>query len=147
MSERKRQNIRYWNEFCNHLRQQGSQLKPLTPLKSDYKHYRDFQIGIPGFAVKAAQRVKKGLQAQFIIRGRDAITYYDALMEQQSEIHRDCGERLFWFPANKEKSILFEKMDADPTAEKDWPNQHKWLAIKLEKLNEVFRPRIERIQS
>lgn len=147
MSERKRQSIRFWKEFCNHLRQRGSQLGPLEPIKSDYKHYRDFQTGIPYFAVRASQRLKEGLGAAFIIKGRAATTYFNALMEQQAKIHKECGESLSWYPVDSEKRIAFIKEDADVTDEKDWPNQHKWLATKLEKLNEVFRPRIERLKS
>ena len=45
-----------------------------------------------------------------------------------------------------EKRIAFIKTDVDPTDETDWHNQHEWLANKFEKLNEVFRPRIERAE-
>ena len=147
MSERKKQSIKFWGQFCNYLRQRDSQLKPLGTMKSDYKHYRDFQIGIPNFAVRAGQRVKKGLDAALIIKGPAATTYFNVLIEQQAEIHKECGESLSWYSVYSEKRIAFRKEDADPTDEKDWINQHEWLATKFEKLNEVFRPRIEKLKS
>ena len=140
--DRETQSRRFWTELCGHLRQRGSQLHPLEPIVSDYKHYRDFQIGIPGFAVRASQRIKKGLGAAFIMRGANASTYFDALLEQQAEIHKECGESLSWYPTLSEKRVAFIKQDIDVTDATDWPNQHAWLASKLEKLNEVFLPRI-----
>ena len=146
MSERQKQNIRFWTDFCSYLRQRGSQLHPLESMKSDYKHYRDFQIGIHYFSVRAGQRVKKGLSAAFIIRGRDATTYFRALMEQSEEIHKECGEPLSWYSVASEKRIAFIKADADPTNEKDWSRQHEWIAGKFETLIQVFLPRIEKLK-
>ena len=146
-SERKRQNIRYWTEFCDYLCQQGSQLRPLEPRRSDYNHYRDFQIGIPYFAVRASQRVKEGIAAVFVMKGSNATTAFDVLKQQQSEIETKLGgSPIWWDKAPRERRIAFLKVDANPTDETDWPNQHEWIASKLEKLNEVFRPRIDRLQ-
>lgn len=145
MSERDKQCIRYWTEFCDHLRQQGSQLYPLGAMKSDYKHYRDFQIGIPNFAIRAAQRIKEGLDAQLVIKGNNATTYYNLLMEEQAEIHKECREALLWYPVKSEKRIVFRNINATPKDELDWQNQHKWLATKFDILIEVFIPRIERL--
>ena len=147
MSEREKQSIRYWTQFSDHLRQRGSQLYPLAPMKSDYKHYRDFQIGIPNFAIRAVQRLKEGIGAVFIIKGRAATTYYNALMEQQAEIHSECGEPLSWYAVESEKRIAFSKVDANPIDERDWQNQHQWLANKFETLDKVFRPRTESLKS
>lgn len=68
-------------------------------MKSDYKHYRDFQfqikqIKIPGLAVRAGQRPKEGLDAAFIMRGSDAEICFQALKEQKAEIENECGECL-----------------------------------------------------
>ena len=140
--DRETQSRKFWTEFCGHLKQRGSQLYPLEPMVSDYKHYRDFQIGIPGFAVRASQRIKEGLGAAFIMRGDNASPYFSTLLEQQAEIHKECGESLSWYPTSSEKRVAFIKQNIDVTDATDWPNQHAWLVSKLEKLNEVFPPRI-----
>lgn len=50
-------------------------------------------------------------------------------------------------PESKEKYISLSKSDTDPTDETDWQNQHEWLAAKIEKFNEVFRPRIKALNA
>ena len=147
MTPRKKQSIRYWKELCDHLKSRGSELRSLEPMKSDYKHYGDFQIGIPGFAVRAGQGLKEGIDAAFIIRGSNASYVFEALEEQKAEIEDECGECLSWYPVESEKRIAFRRADVDVTDKTDWPNQHEWLAYKFEKLNEVFRPRIEDMRS
>ena len=147
MPPRQKQSIRYWKKLCDHLKSRGSELRSLEPMKSDYKHYRDFPIGIPGFSVRAGQRLKEGIDAAFIIRGPNASDVFAALEAQKAKIEDECGERLSWYPVESEKRIAFRRPDVDVTDETDWPNQHEWLASKFEKLNEVFRPRIERITS
>ena len=78
------------------------------------------------------------------MRGSNAITFFDALMEQQAEIEEEFGESLKWWGEvhRGEQRLGIKKADVDPADETDWPNQHEWLATKLEKFNEVFRPRI-----
>lgn len=145
MSERYKQSERYWAGFCDHLRQQGSRLYPLGVMKSDYKHYRDFQTGIPNFAIRAGQRIKEGLDAQLVIRGNDAIIYYNALMKEQAEIHKECDEELLWYVRESEKTIAFINRNMTPTDELDWQNQYEWLSDKFDILIKVFIPRIERL--
>ncbi|RKU22899.1 hypothetical protein C6503_03815 [Candidatus Poribacteria bacterium] len=139
---RSEQSRRYWAGLCVYLRQRGSELESLEPMVSDYKHYRDFQIGIPGLAVRASQRVRKGLGAAFILRGPNATSELQSLQEQQAEIENECGESLSWYAVSSEKRVAFINTDVDVTNATDWCNQHEWLATHLEKLVEVFRPRI-----
>ena len=145
---RERRSRRFWGELCDYLRQQGSQLESLEPMESDYKHYRDFGIGIPGVAVRARQQVKagtrngRGLSAAFILSSRNQTAEFQSLQEQQAEIKNDFGESLSWDALLKEKQINTRTMDVDVTNETDWCNQHKWLATQLEKLVEVFHRRI-----
>ena len=86
--QRERQNIRYWKELCDHLKSRGSRLRSLEPMKSDYKHYRDFQIGIPGFAVRAGQRRLKGTRIMCHIVGecKPRVLYDAELDDHPKEI-------------------------------------------------------------
>ena len=78
------------------------------------------------------------------MKGR-ARTYFHSLEEQREEIESQFGESLEWFAEwETEKHVALRK-EADPKDENDWPRQHEWMATKLEKLNEVFRPRLERL--
>ena len=145
MSERVEQSVKYWTKFCIHL-PQGEGLKYRLPsVKARKRHFIDFPMGT--YILRAAQRVRRPvLDAGFILKGCDATTYFEALQEQQAEIHSECGEPLVWEAHREsEKCIVFLKEDTDVRDEKDWPNQHKWIVRKFEILNEVFRPRIENL--
>ena len=138
-------NIPYWNAFCDYyLIQRRAEFRRPSFVAME-RHFINFPMGIPNFALRATQRIGKGLGAVLLIRGTDADTYFHALIEQSEEIHKACGEELSWYPVETEKRIAFIKADADPKDENDWSNQHKWIASKLDRLNEVFRPRIERL--
>ena len=153
LSPRQEQNIRYWTEFCDYLSQLGSQLQSQT---SKERHFIDFRIGIRCF-LRARQVIKAqcresyrngptAITVGFIMKGR-ARTYFHSLEEQREEIESQFGESLEWFAEwETEKHVTLRK-EADPRDENDWPRQHEWLATKLEKLNEVFRPRIERLKA
>ena len=143
---RQRQSRRFWMELCDYLRQRGSQLESLEPMVSDYKHYRDFQIGRPGVAVRARQTVRaglwgKGLSVALVLNGTNQTAEFQLLRKQQAEIENKCGESLLWYAKrSSEKLVNLINTDiVDVTNEADWCNQHEWLAIHLEKLVEVFR--------
>lgn len=147
MSERREeQSVKYWTEFCIHLRQRGSlQFRFPSPI-ARRRHFIDFPMRM--YTLRAAQRVRPpAIRAAFILKGKDATAFFNALEEQQAEIHSECGVRLLWQVWNAETSIAFEKYDIDVRDETDWTNQHEWIASKLDKLNAVFRPRIERLRS
>lgn len=149
MTPRKRQNVRYWNKFCDHLKSRGSQLR-LPKYRKD--HYIKFGIGKRcGVMVRQVIKPRPGqISVVFYMRGPKAITLFDALKEQQTQLNNEFGEPplQWWGEVHRgEQRLGLIKEDADPLDEADWSNQHEWLANKLEKLNEVFRPRIEEIMS
>lgn len=148
LTPRERRNERYWTQFCAYLRQRGSQLQSQT---SKERHFINFRMGIPGCSLRARQVIgsKYGptaITVGVIMKGR-ARTYFHLLKVQQVEIEKEFGKPLEWFAEwEPEKHVALRK-EADPRDENDWPRQHEWLATKLEKLNEVFRPRIERLNA
>lgn len=148
MSERREeQSVKYWTEFCVHLHQRGGLQFRLPSLIARKRHFIDFPMGT--YTLRASQRVRPPMiAAAFILKGSDATTYFDALEEQQAKIHSECGGPLSWYAeVASEKRIAFLKWDTDVTDETDWSDQHEWIVSKFEKLNEVFRPRIERLKS
>lgn len=143
-SERQKQSIRYWRHLCAYMRQHGSQLRLPRPSAS---HYRDFGIGVPRCCVRAVQRIRPvSIIVAFVMTG-DAKTYFDSLKEQQAEIETEFGEPLVWFAEWEiESQIYLIRDDMNPADEQDWCHQYEWITSKLEKLNEVFRPRIDRLR-
>ena len=143
-TERQLQNIKYWTELCKHIEQRDSYLQRPTAKAS---HYRDLQIGIKGFSLRARQTIKhKEISASLVMRGTNAIGHFYSLRVQEEEIERDFGDKLEWWArAKSEKRVAFRNQDADPTDENDWHNQHEWLVDMLEKLHAVFHPRLEKL--
>ena len=144
LTERQLQNIEYWTRLCNHLERRDSCLQRPT---ANASHYRDLQIGIKGFSLRARQTIKhKEISAALVMKGTNAIGHFYALRVQEEEIEKDFGDKLeWWAKAKSEKSVAFRNQDADPTDEKDWHNQHEWLVDMLEKLYAVFHPRLEKL--
>ena len=143
-TERQLQNIKYWKRLCEHLERRDSYLQRPT---ANASHYRDLQIGIKGFSLRARQTIKhKEISASLVMRGANAIGHFYTLRVQEEEIERDFGDKLeWWAKAKSEKRVAFRNQDADPTDENDWPNQHEWLVNVLEKLYKVFHPRLEKL--
>ena len=144
-TERQLQNIKYWTGLRKHLERRDSCLQLPTAKAS---HYRDLHIGIKGFSLRARQTVKyKEISAALVMRGANAIGHFYSLRVQEEEIEEDFGDKLEWWArAKSEKRVAFRNQEVDPTDEKDWHNQHEWLADMLEKLYVVFRPRLEKLK-
>ena len=144
ITKRQLQNRKYWTGLCEHLDRRDSCLQRPT---ANASHYRDLQIGIKGFSLRARQTIKhKEISAALVMRGANAIGHFYALRVQEEEIEKDFGDKLEWWArAKSEKRVAFRNPDADPTDEKDWHNQHEWLTDMLEKLYAVFRPRLEKL--
>ena len=141
LSPREKQNIRYWTEFCDYLRQRGSQFRPPRPRAS---HYVDFWIGT--YRVRARQIIKPhgAISITFIIeREHSSTNYFHSLEKQRLEIGKEFGESLCWEETHGERRVSLIRMNTDPTDKKDWPHQHEWMVTQLEKLIEVFHPRIK----
>lgn len=141
---RREQNIRYWTDFCDYLSKQGSQLQYQN---SKERHFIDFRIGT-GCFLRARQVIQSqygptAITVGFIMKG-SAMAYFHSFEKEKKEIESQFGKPLDWYAGYKhEKHVALRKV-ADPSDENDWPRQYQWLATNLEKLNEVFRPRIEK---
>ena len=148
MTDREKQNVRYWNDFCDELESRGSHLQFRTSRKEYYiKSEIERNCGVDyRMMVRQVIRLRpREISVEFcIIGGPNARTFFDALMEQQAEIEEEFGESLEWREKGPrgDRRLRLKKSDVNPADERDWPNQHEWLATKLEKVNEVFRPRI-----
>ncbi len=143
-TNREFQNIEYWKGFDKCL--EFTDYKTLLPAVSKL-NYQNMQIGVRGFALRAIRTTKyKNIRASLIIRGKNLIRNFYSLRVQDEEIEEEFGNKLEWHSkAKTEKSIYLTKPNVDPSDEKDWDNQHKWLVDMIEKLHIVFYPRIRNL--
>ena len=143
LSEARLQRKRLWAQFRELIIQGGSQLQSRERKST---RYLIFDIGRRGFAMSVWMSKRfRGLGTELYMTGQNAIAHFHLLKEQREEIETQFGESLEW---EEERCRAFSwQEDVNPTDEDDWPNQHKWLAAKLEKFNEVFRPRIKNLKA
>ena len=140
---RQKRNEQYWAAFFEALPSDKLGLK----IPSIYdSHYRDLHMGITGCYIRVSQRVRpSGIAAAFVMKG-SAQDFLHSLIKQQTEIEKELGEKFGCHEAIQgEKQIYVALKSCDVTGKTDWSDQHQWFAMKLEKLVEVFRPRIEKL--
>lgn len=138
---------KFWTKLRDHMIQRGS---PVKLKKPTFYADHDFGMGTSNFTLAARQNSKDNfIAAIFVTRKTDAKRNFNLLEKQRQEIEKEFGEPLKWEkrPDYKESQILLEKKGTDPTDETDWPNQHEWLASKLELFDKVFRPRIKALNA
>ena len=143
VSEARSQRKRFWAQFRELMIQGGSQLQSRERKST---RYLIFDIGRRGFALNVWMSKRyRGLGTELYMTGQNAIAHFHLLREQCKEIENEFGELLEW-EEERCRAFLWQE-DVNPTDEDDWPNQHKWLAAKLEKFDEVFRLRIKNLNA
>ena len=143
---------KYWSELREYLQQEGIQLQARPVGTGDRERFQSFDVGRRTFFLEAwlYQRAPNTALSEIGVRlrmsGRDGPAHLDLLEKESEEIVRELGETPKWRkysnPDRNLNIVYVDKIDVDVTDTTDWPNQHAWLASKLEKFSKVFRPRI-----
>lgn len=143
---------RYWCGLRDYLHQEGIPLNAKPVGTGDRERFQMFDIGRRTFFLEAcfSERSSDTGVPEIVVRlrmsGQKGPVHYHLLKSQTEEIIRDLGETPEWRkhpdPNRNLNLVCLVKRDIDVTDEIDWPNQHAWMASKLEKFNKVFRSRI-----
>lgn len=140
--------IHYWTALRGHLQEEGIQLQTRRPGSG---RFQIFDMGRRTFCLEAWLYAREPetsfpeIGVRLRMSGKDGPAHFHLLKGQSEEIERELGEALEWMndrPGKGLNIVYVKKSNVDVTDAADWPNQHAWLASKLEKFNEVFRPRI-----
>ena len=136
---------RFWSKFLEYLTESNSSLDPQE--RSENPQYFGFHIGEVSDIWLAAWRHQNNtyFAVNLHLKGPNAQLYFDKLKEQQDEIETEFGAALQWEKSPKHNPSvpqvgLYENMNSPEDI--DWSNQFEWLRLNLEKLDEVFRPRV-----
>ena len=147
ISEKDKQHKKFWTVLRDYMREKDSQLRFPKPSR---EHFLKFSIGSSNFSLQPYFRTRdKAIGITLYVKGENATAHFHLLKEQQAEIENEFGEPLEWeeTPKNKSHKIYLRKEETAPLDESDWPNQHEWLASRLELFYEVFLPRIEALNA
>ena len=146
-TETQLQQVQYWTELSERMSEADCGIGPLNPVP---KPYVFLAIGKGGIRLRVSiSKQKKRLSVWLDMFDEKATAHFHLLKEQAEEIEQEFGISLEWdeLPGRKSCQVSLHKDDTDPTDEADWPNQHAWLAEKLELFDRVFRQRIQALNA
>ena len=138
---------KFWTGLREHMNDNGSSVSCPAPTT---RNYLQFSIGRTTFTVQAwAASTNREIGIRLYMAGDFSKAHYHLLKEQQEEIHNEFGETFAWneLPTSERSRISLSKQDTDPLDENDWTQQYEWLTTRLERFNQVFRPRITELNA
>ena len=147
LSETQQLMRKFWTGLREYMNDNGSSVNCPTPTTRSYLR---FSIGRTNFFIQAWLTInKREIRIWLYLQGDNAEAHYHLLKEQQEEIHNEFGETLEWYelPESESSRICFNKGDTDPLDENDWLQQYEWFTAKLERFDQIFRPRIKALNS
>jgi Domain of unknown function (DUF4268) len=145
LSETKLQQQRYWAALGEFIERNDYGIRPQKPLP---QHWTNFSIGRSGMHLAATvNSVEERIGVELYLSSGQAKEQFKQLEQNKPQVEAAIGEKLEWqeLPGRKAARIALYKQNVDPGNEGDWANQHEWLASKIGKFNEVFRPLVKSI--
>ena len=135
--------LQYWQALRETLAERRSTLKPHKPRP---QHWMSVAIGRSNFHMSASVNTAEDrIAVEIYIDGTDAKNHFKQLEADKAQIEKEFGEPLDWreLPDRKASRILLTRPNCNIKDSTMWPEQHCWLADRLERFNAVFRPRIQ----
>lgn len=150
-SPTKETQLRYWTAFREVLL---SVEGPARPQKAHPQNWLVMTIGRAGFYLAGgtnsqAAWIRAELYFDHAVLKRqvpalDASTYFDSLKRDRDAIERQLDFELKWEALPKAGACrVAVYRECDPTDESDWPEQHEWLADRLNRMHRVLAPRVK----
>lgn len=147
LTEEERLQLDYWTTFARVLSERGGPLE-LTAPKG--KTWAAFPVERDGFDLWAfLNRGERRVGLVLETFGGHAKAHFHLLREEQEAIEREVGEALEWDerPGQKGAAVMLRRLEADPAARGDWPDQHAWLVDRLQRFHQALLPRIEKLDA
>ena len=113
--------------------------------KPQAQSWMTFPIGRQELHLTASLlRRDRKLRAELHISGPRAKLLFGLLQSDRATIDHELGEMVSWeeMPDQQDCRIAFYREGADLEDEADWPQQHDWLATRLNALHRVFARRL-----
>ncbi|MCP5303441.1 MAG: DUF4268 domain-containing protein [Pseudomonadales bacterium] len=137
----KQMQLEFWQGFIEELENHNSIIRVRKPRP---QHWMNFSIGRSEFRMSADMNTReRRIGAQVTTLGPDAKPHFYLLQEDKEAIEAEFGRALVWREASKYGIIAIRNRELDPNDRTNWPAQHRWMRQTLERLHEVFAPRIK----
>jgi len=139
--------LRYWQTFREHVRENSHILKPTKPVPSNLYIFSigRSDVGLNAFANTVENRI--GVLVELI--GAHAKAHYFLLLKQKAEIEKALSFPLEWQekPRKKSCTLIYQRRNTDLKNEAEWPDQHAWLLQSLEKIHQILSPKIKALDA
>ena len=145
LTEVKKQQLAYWTAFKEFMDACKSSVRCQN---GSPQHWVNMSIGKSGFWLTArVNSLKSIISADFRFKTPTSKALFNQFYSDKEAIEKEFGGELEWFelPEGKESYVTVTKNKADFRNEGDWDSQFTWLAERLEKLDNVFRKRVKKV--
>ena len=142
-SERRQRRLDYWTELLAVVQGRGV---PPRLLKPSTHGWIGFSVGAKRFRLLAFINLnKRYIGVSLACRGPNGKKNFALLAKEKSTIEAEVGARLLWQELLQQKSshITLRLTGVSPADRTSWPEQHAWLADKLETFYHVFSKRCQ----
>jgi hypothetical protein len=143
VTEGKRLQLEFWTAFRDYAGQHAKRIRPTKPLP---QHWMTVALGRSGFHLSGIASVSGELElrVEFVIVHTKSATCFTKLEAERAAIEAEFGEPLTWYSAEGVKARrIFLRRAADLEDRSAWPEYCEWLTVKLDRLHEVFQPRVK----
>lgn len=147
ITETKQLQQTYWRALREVLLERKNSLKPQ---KAHPQHWLTVSIGRANFNLAAIVNTPdERIGVELYLAGAEAKKHFKRLEAEKMDIEKQIGQTLDWreLPEKESSRILLMRSNANIKDSTLWPEQHQWLAEKLERFNAAFRPRIQKLPS
>lgn len=131
----------YWTDFLAALRTRGRMRHSRSP---HARQWMTFPLGSTRAHLWAEMyRRDRSIGVGVTFRNAVSPATFRKLQPRADELARELGFTLEWEEnVGGAKSYAGIYWEIDPTDRASWPDQHSWMADKLEKLQQVFEPQV-----
>jgi uncharacterized protein DUF4268 len=147
LSVTRQKQLQFWTEFRDFLLERGSVLRPQKP---QAQHWTNFAIGRSNFWLVAFANFRDlRIGCGLVLSGPEAKAHFRLLEEDKLAIEAEMKTPLDWeeLPEKKESHIFLRRHGADASDASLWPEQHAWLADKLEAMHRTFSLRVKQLNA
>jgi hypothetical protein len=150
LSGPKRLQLEFWTEFCAFVDEHARRIRVRSPRADSWL---PIAIGRSGFHLSAVASMwnsdsnsyaEQELRAELVIEVPQAQRCWEQLQSERSRIEEQLGAPLIWHgPPNVKKRSVYIRRSADLNDRDAWPEYHEWLTRNLDRMHEVFQPRVK----
>ena len=131
---------RFWGVLAQAMSARSSTLRPQKPLP---QHWTNYAIGRSGFSITPTVNSRDDrIGLELVIGASNAKQQFQVLLAQRDAIEAELGFAVEWqeLPDRIMSRIGCWRGDSPPEDESRWIEYVEWLATRILKFDEVFRP-------